>query len=165
MSDADVLTHFAKRTFRETYEPLNRPEDFKQYMADNFSVEQQTKKLSDPGVNTFLCEIEDNLAGYGELWSSPPPDCIVAEKLLEIRRLYVDKPWQGKSVASRLMQAMLDDARSRQVNGVWLGVWEHSPRAQAFYKKSGFVKVGQHVFRLGSAMQTDYILYCRFPQA
>lgn len=41
---------------------------------------------------------------------------------------------------------------------VWLGVWERNPRAIAFYRRSGFVEVGEHVFQLGSDPQRDVIM-------
>jgi ribosomal protein S18 acetylase RimI-like enzyme len=41
---------------------------------------------------------------------------------------------------------------------MWLGVWEHNPRAIAFYHKHGFVDVGDHVFLLGEDPQTDIIM-------
>jgi ribosomal protein S18 acetylase RimI-like enzyme len=40
----------------------------------------------------------------------------------------------------------------------WLGVWEHNPRAIAFYRKSGFVEVGDHVFPVGRDPQRDVVM-------
>jgi diamine N-acetyltransferase len=37
-------------------------------------------------------------------------------------------------------------------------VWEHNPRAQAFYKKSGFVAVGSQTFFVGTDEQTDRVM-------
>jgi ribosomal protein S18 acetylase RimI-like enzyme len=41
---------------------------------------------------------------------------------------------------------------------VWLGVWEHNPRAIAFYKKYGFISVGEHPFPLGGDLQRDIVM-------
>ena len=40
----------------------------------------------------------------------------------------------------------------------WLGVWEHNPRAIAFYRKWGFTPVGEHCFAVGDDPQRDVIL-------
>jgi ribosomal protein S18 acetylase RimI-like enzyme len=37
-------------------------------------------------------------------------------------------------------------------------VWERNPRAQAFYRKMGFVDVGAHTFVVGSDAQTDRLM-------
>jgi len=41
---------------------------------------------------------------------------------------------------------------------VWLGVWEHNPKAIAFYEKWGFEKFGAHSFMLGTDAQTDLLM-------
>ena len=45
---------------------------------------------------------------------------------------------------------------------VWLGVWEHNPRAIAFYRKHGFVEVGAQVFQLGGDPQRG-LVFVRVP--
>jgi len=162
LNDAERLSRFAERIFRETYASVNRPDDIEGYVAEQFGLQRQQTILADPDIETTVVESDGELIAYAELWLSVAPDCIDDKNLLEIRRLYVDQPWQGTSVASSLMQTILNLAESRPAEGVWLGVWEHSPRAQAFYRKSGFVRVGQHDFRLGAATQTDHIMYRRF---
>ena len=57
-----------------------------------------------------------------------------------------------------LMQAVRDAAREFEGRHLWLGVWEHNPRAQAFYRKQGFVDVGSTTFHVGTDRQTDRVL-------
>jgi ribosomal protein S18 acetylase RimI-like enzyme len=61
-------------------------------------------------------------------------------------------------VGAALMQACIDEARRRGHKTLWLGVWEHNPRAQAFYRKWNFVEIGTHVFHLGNDPQTDLLM-------
>jgi diamine N-acetyltransferase len=41
---------------------------------------------------------------------------------------------------------------------VWLGVWEHNPRAIRFYQRLGFAEVGDHVFVVGTDPQRDLVM-------
>jgi ribosomal protein S18 acetylase RimI-like enzyme len=41
---------------------------------------------------------------------------------------------------------------------LWLGVWEHNERAQAFYRKWGFMQVGYKKFTIGSDVQHDFVM-------
>jgi ribosomal protein S18 acetylase RimI-like enzyme len=41
---------------------------------------------------------------------------------------------------------------------LWLGVWEHNPRAITFYRKFGLEVVGTHAFMLGLDRQRDLIM-------
>ena len=77
---------------------------------------------------------------------------------LEIQRIYVLQKYQGKRIGLAMMQQALAVAKKLKKPQVWLGVWENNLKAQAFYQKSGFKKVGSHDFILGSDKQTDYIL-------
>ena len=41
---------------------------------------------------------------------------------------------------------------------VWLGVNRTNIRAQRFYRKHGFDVVGTRTFRLGSALEDDFVM-------
>lgn len=56
-------------------------------------------------------------------------------------------------------------AATRGARSLWLGVWEHNPRAVAFYGKYGFRRVGQHTFVLGGDAQTDWLMECTLGDA
>ena len=47
---------------------------------------------------------------------------------------------------------------ARGARELWLGVWERNARAQAFYRKCGFRKVGTQIFVVGSDPQTDDVM-------
>jgi ribosomal protein S18 acetylase RimI-like enzyme len=65
----------------------------------------------------------------------------------------------GTGVASDLMRAALDGARSRfQATSVWLGTNNDNARAQAFYGKHGFRVVGQRTFSVGGQMHDDVVM-------
>lgn len=49
-------------------------------------------------------------------------------------------------------------AQEHNKHKIWLGVWEHNPRAQAFYKRHGFKVVGEHHFQTGDVTDTDLIM-------
>ncbi len=68
------------------------------------------------------------------------------------------RDWLGRGVGAALMRACLDEARRNQHQTLWLGVWEHNQRAQAFYRQWDFREVGTHIFQLGSDAQTDLLL-------
>ncbi len=64
-------------------------------------------------------------------------------------------------MAQRLFDAVLVEARAMEALSLWLGVWEHNPRATTFYRKAGFVAVGTHTFLLGQDLQTDVVMVRR----
>ena len=61
------------------------------------------------------------------------------------------------------MAAVMEAAQTAGARHLWLGVWEHNPRAIRFYAKCGFVDVGSHDFVLGADRQTDRVMLAPVP--
>ena len=158
-ADAGPLAEFAAQVFAETFGPDNRPEDMAVHLADRFGLRQQTEEILNPAVVTLLVEEEGRLIAFTQVTTlHRPPPCVTGEAPVEIGRFYVDRPWQGRGLAQRLMAAARDAARDLGGRTVWLAVWEHNPRAIAFYEKQGFRDVGSQPFRLGADLQTDRVM-------
>jgi GNAT superfamily N-acetyltransferase len=156
--DAGTLAAFAGRTFRETYEPHMPWDDVKAYCESAYNEARQAAELLDPAIATLLAEVHATLAGFAQLRDGHAPACVESRHPIELWRFYVDARWQGRGVAQALMSRAEETARSRDAEVLWLGVWEHNARAQAFYAKWGFVQVDTHPFTLGKERQTDLVL-------
>jgi GNAT superfamily N-acetyltransferase len=163
-----VLSEFAERIFRETFEATNDPADMAAYLADAFGAERQRVEIAEPDAIVLLAEdiggsdtgsvAGTRLAGYSHLTPGEPPESVHGLDPLELKRFYIDRAWQGTGLAQLLMRATLDAAVAANARTLWLGVWEHNPRAIAFYRKFGFVDVGAHDFMLGRDRQSDLIM-------
>jgi len=159
VSDAALLAEFGARTFAETFAIDNKPEDMAAYLAGAFGESKQRAELASPAVAAFIAEIAGAIAGYALLREGGEPEGVVrGPRPVELQRLYVDARQKGRGVAQALMAEVESEARRRGGETLWLGVWEHNPRAIAFYRKCGFADVGTHVFQLGSDPQVDRVL-------
>jgi ribosomal protein S18 acetylase RimI-like enzyme len=156
--DAALLADLGARTFQDTFAADNTPEDMAAYLSTSFSPEIQSAELADPNSTFLIAEVDKVAAGYAKLCAGETPACVTGPKPIELVRLYVDIEWLGRGVGEALMRDSIDRARQQGHETMWLGVWEHNRRAQAFYRKWGFRAVGEHVFQLGSDPQTDLIL-------
>lgn len=156
--DAQALAALAEQTFRETFAAANTQADMDLHCRSHYGAAIQAAEIADPGGLTLLGEDGGVLVGYVQLRWGPAPACVVAARPGEISRFYLRADWHGRGLAQRLMQACLDALLARQSDVAWLGVWEHNPRAIAFYRKFGFVTVGEHRFQLGSDPQRDLVM-------
>ena len=73
-------------------------------------------------------------------------------------RFYVSHRWHGSGVAHKLMNEVLAIVNGLASDRLWLGVWERNDRAVRFYRKFGFVVVGDHAFVLGHDTQRDLVM-------
>ena len=156
--DAKKLAQLAERTFVDTFAADNSDEDMALHCQATYSEALQREEINDPQRLTLLAILEGKPVGFVQLRWGNTPDCVEAESAGEIQRLYVDKPWHGKGIAQDLMNAAFKAFAERGNDAIWLGVWEHNPRAIAFYNKYGFKEVGSHIFPLGTDPQRDLIL-------
>jgi Acetyltransferases len=141
-------------------------ERFREYLADAgrrvfVAVDTGTDAhtSTDPGAGGGTAEI----VGYVMLNLGEPSDADVDAALRirptsELSKCYVMPGHHGAGVAGALMDAALEAARATGAVGVWLGVNEENGRAQAFYAKHGFARVGTKHFLVGDRLEDDYVL-------
>ena len=156
--EAAELAAFGERLFRDAFAAENKAADLELYVGNAYGERQQAAELRDPLITTLIAEVDGRLAGFAQLRPGKTPSSVAGPAPIELWRFYVDRPFQGRGVARSLMEGVFDSARARAAETIWLGVWERNPRAQAFYRKCGFMDVGQQGFILGSDTQTDRVM-------
>ena len=157
VEDAALVADLSRKTFYETFAPVNTEENMRLYMEEQFTREMQMAEVGAPGRTFILAYADEELAGYASLReTSEQPRELGGEKAIEIVQIYSEQRMIGKGIGRALMQACLDLAQERECAWVWLGVWEHNTRAQAFYTKWGFERFGEHIFIVGLDAQTDW---------
>ena len=158
IADAALLSELGARTFSETFAVDNTAENMAAYLADSFNPILQNAELSDPDSSFRIAELDGVAVGYSMLRSGNVPEGVTDDNPIEIVRLYVSKESIGSGVGAALMRDCLSESAKRGFRTLWLGVWEHNYRAQAFYRKWNFVEVGTHIFHLGDDAQRDLLM-------
>lgn len=156
--DIDTLVSLGIKTFRDTFDEYNTPENMMKYINQSFSRTVIEQEMKQPGTVFFLAFDGRHAAGYAKLRASEAPESLNATEALEIERLYAHKSYIGKRVGYMLMQTCIAFARKKGCGALWLGVWENNARAIAFYEKNGFERFGEHTFMLGKDAQTDWLM-------
>lgn len=157
-ADNVLLAEMGAETFAESFGSANTPENMRAYLEPSFSPEIQARELADPDSRFLIIEWNGRPVGYAQVTIGHTSDSIAGQKPMEIVRIYACKAWIGKGIGAQLMKACLNEAQQAGCDVVWLGVWEHNPRAIAFYRKWGFEKVGTQTFWLGDDPQNDWVM-------
>ncbi len=133
------------------------------FIAANLTADHFARHLDDTARDVLVASVSDgSLAGYALLVSGEPADADVAAAItlrptVELSKCYVHPYHHGAGVAAALMAASIEAASARGAAGVWLGVNQHNERAQRFYGKSGFTRVGVKRFLVGDRYEDDYV--------
>ncbi|MEJ0033174.1 MAG: N-acetyltransferase [Bacteroidota bacterium] len=158
-ADLPELLSLAIKIFRDTFTLDNTPEAMEGFIASDYTIEKFTREFYEPGSKYFfVCDDDGKAIAYMRVRKNPEADHFLGSNNIEIQRLYVDHAWHGRKIADQLMHLAIDIAKENKHDWIWLGVWEHNPRAQRFYQKWGFERFSEHDFYMGEERQTDWLM-------
>jgi ribosomal protein S18 acetylase RimI-like enzyme len=155
--DALALSKLAAILFHQAYLESMPSDVLNSYIAENFGVTQQLTELLDPNITTFIVEIENVLVGFAQLRLQPVPVALDFEVSAQLWRIYLDRSCHGLVVGRQLLSWLGESAREMFHDKIWLGVWEHNPKAIAFYTKLEFKEIGNQAFYIGTEIQNDLV--------
>ena len=158
ITDLENLQKISITTFRETFEEVNSEEDMQKYLDENLNLERLKSELENPNSEFYFIENENKNLGYLKLNFGNAQTEKVEENYFEIERIYVLKAFLGQKIGQILFDKAIEIGREKNLEYVWLGVWEENHRAIKFYKKNGFEIFGKHDFVLGEDVQTDLLM-------
>ncbi|MEU0500970.1 GNAT family N-acetyltransferase [Nocardia sp. NPDC005998] len=161
--DAEALSDVAAATFPLACPPHATPEDIEIFITEVLSGERFGEYLTDPTRIVLKAVTNGDIVGYAMLHYGDPADPEVAKAVdlrpvVEISKMYVLPGHHGAGVSKALMNAALERGRADGAAGVWLGVNQENVRAQRFYRKHGFERVGTKTFLVGSQLHHDFVM-------
>ena len=158
LSDLEHLQVIGRATFSETFSSGNTAKDMEQYLREQFTTEKLTAELTHAESHFYFAEMDARVIGYLKVNFGHAQTDLRDERAMEIERIYVLNAYQSQGVGRLLHDKAIAIAKDAGAPYVWLGVWEHNPKAIAFYRKNGFVEFDKHLFTLGSDEQTDILM-------
>ncbi len=156
--EGGTLAGIAAATFVETFGPLYKLKDLNSFIA-GYSAAAYAAELADPDYAVRFACIGDVPIGFCKVsrLKLPAPD--PAPGAMELRQLYVYKPWHGEGVAQVLTDWARAVAQARGAPELWLSVFTENTRARRFYVRNGFEEVAPYHFMVGD--QADEDILCR----
>lgn len=156
--DVTKLQIIARETFKDTFDAYTAPDDMERFLKEDYDTKVLLNELANPESRVFFLMVKDDVAGYLKVNVGQAQTEQVKPNAFEIQRIYLRKKYQHQGLGLVLIQYAEKLAREEKYDYLWLGVYEKNLNAQRFYHKDGFERVGQHVFKVGSDPQTDYLL-------
>ncbi len=163
LADAHGLHLVAAATFPLACPPGSTVASQDAFIREHLSVAAFTQYLADPDRELFVSTAGASLGGYTMVVFGEPTDADAAASVTtrptaELSKVYVLPEWQGSGIAAALVEASVAAALARGARSVWLGVNQLNARANRFYEKCGFERVGTKKFRVGDVFEDDYVL-------
>jgi diamine N-acetyltransferase len=155
-ADAEAIARIFAQSFTDTFAHLYPPQDLAAFLG-RFTLDAWRAELDDPDIALRIAEAEGEPVGFAKV-SAPTLPYETDVPTVELRQLYVLKPWLGAGIAPVLMDWVLAEARRRGARQVILTVYVDNSRARRFYERYGFEEVGRYAFMVGETADDDRIM-------
>lgn len=155
-ADLPAIDVLFRESFVETFGHLYAPEDLAAFLG-LFTLEAWTEEFESADHRFRIAEDSDGLLGYAKIGDLTLPAQTEA-KTTELRQLYLTGRAKGSGVAQDLMAWVIDTARARGSDELWLSVYVDNHRARRFYERYGFEAQGIYAFKVGNHLDEDHLM-------
>lgn len=162
--DVDGICDLGRRVWTSTFAHTTTEANMAAYLESAYSEQVVSEAISSPHRRFLIATPAAEpkvVAGFAILATdstSSEPSVSTWPNPIELQRIYVDPAYHGGGVARMLTEAAYALGREEGYKSVWLGVLPENQRAVRFYEKCGFVRVGEHEFRVGDQIDIDAIM-------
>jgi ribosomal protein S18 acetylase RimI-like enzyme len=161
-ADIPLLSKLGRETFFETFvEGFRIPyseSDLAEFLPRAYGEAALEAYFDDPAYAHFVAEFDGAPVGYALVGPNGLPHEDARDGDGELKRIYLLKSAQGTGGGRALYEACTDFLLKDGPRRIWLGVWSGNEKAQEFYRKNGYAKVGEYRFRVGETLDHEFIM-------
>lgn len=154
-ADLAAIDRIFRTSFCDTFAHLYAPENLASFLG-GLSNEGWRAEYDDPGFAFAVGPAAGVIAGFAKLGPNKLPH-VESGPVIELRQLYLLKSAHGTGLGAALMEWVLAEARRRGAERIALSVFSENWRAQAFYRRHGFVDRGPVTFMVGDHPDEDRV--------
>jgi len=154
-ADLPAIDRVFRTSFCDTFAHLYQPQDLHAFL-DQFTPEAWRSEFDDPHFGFEVGTLAGEIVGYAKIGRNKLPH-VAPGAVLELKQLYLLKGAHGTGLAQGLMHWVLNEVRRRGAERLALSVWSENWRAQAFYRRLGFVDRGPVTFMVGNHPDEDRV--------
>ncbi|MES2097554.1 MAG: N-acetyltransferase [Pseudomonadota bacterium] len=156
-ADAEALDAMAQAVWMETFAHSVSAENIATYFSEAYGADGKLMRDLRAGTAHFRLALEGmRIVGYCKVCPPWLPDA--EPGAMQLSQIYVTYDHHGSGVGRVLLDWAIDTAQAAHATALLLTVWEENHRAFAFYKKNGFVHIGDYAFPVGKQVDTDHIM-------
>ena len=142
MESAKLLARFLISSFIDAYKDQYSAENMETYCSQHYTFEEQEKVLNDSNYDVFFADKSGSEVGALVIHHH---SCPLKPNLnsSELKQLYLLSSEYGTGLAKLLMEHSFELVKNQGNKWVWLCVSDLNYRAQRFYQKMNFEKIGE----------------------
>ena len=144
------VTAVAEEIWRDHYTPIIGKKQV-EYMLEKFLSPEALVEQINSGYQYYLFSFEYTFAGFAAVHKE--------NGSLFLSKLYVDKEFRGKGIASYMFQQFVAMCKKNNLDKIWLTCNRNNTESLKVYKHWGFETVREEVADIGNGfVMDDYIM-------
>ncbi len=136
--DALCLSVLAMQVFLDTYATQGIRPPIAREVLSSYSQAVFSAAIADSGSRLIVAERLGHLVAFAQVTLACTHALAPAGAQAELLRLYVQEPFTGAQVGTRLLARAEAAAAEAGATVLWLTPWVHNQRALAFYARRGY---------------------------
>ena len=161
LADVPSLSAFASAHFPDAAPSVVPREFVTAFVSENLDEASFTRYI-ETGAYSFTLAVNEagDIIAYSGIDHEAPQPAEIPGNAAYLSKVYLSAETRGTGLARELMDAAIAAARADGKDGLYLGTHQLNHRAQAFYEKMGFTRVGERTFQLtATEVAHDYIYH------
>ena len=140
--DALCLSVLAMQVFLDTYATEGiRPAIAREVLA-SYSQSAFASAIESNDSSISVAEVKCHMVGLAQVTFGAPHELAPAGVQAELLRLYVQEPFTGAKLGTKLLAQAEHIASERGATALWLTPWVHNHRALGFYARRHYIDYG-----------------------
>lgn len=148
-ADSSLLSELGYRIYPAHFQHLWVSDaEMKAFLDGEYAVSVLEQSLKEPNVTWYIAQTDRPVGFMKVTWDAMLPETDKRGVLLN--KLYLDPAETGKNYGQDMFNKIIDMARSRGKNYLWLEVLEQNAGAYRFYQKQGMLCIKNVLFETAS---------------
>lgn len=163
--DALCLSVLAMQVFLDTYATTGIRPAIAREVLTTYSQAAFALAIEAGDSAIHVAEKQGHLVGFAQVTLGSRHELAPPGEQAELLRLYVQEPFTGAKLGTRLLARAEHIASEHGASVLWLTPWVHNHRALAFYARRGYVDCGLTYFRFEGESHENRVLAKRLPES
>lgn len=157
IEDSKKLSILYKQVYIKTYGWDGVSDEFANFITNQFSVSRIEATIKTCTDCIIVSEYKNNLVGVLEIeYNKKCPINNIAAT--ELNKLYILDWFCGIGIGEKLLQKAEEIIKNKQLNEFWLWVLDSNTKAINFYKKHGFITIGEAPFKMETNTYNNLVM-------
>lgn len=156
--DALCLGVLGTQVFLDTYATTGIRVALASEVLHAFSTACMAEILLRPDTRMLAAERQGHLIGFAQLRLDIRGNGTGGKRPAELERMYIQAPFMGAGIGSRILLAAQQAARQAGADVMWLSCLAGNTRAAGFYARHGYLRCGSLMFEMEGEAHENIVL-------